>query len=105
MHLRYSPLIISSKMAAFLHLQKLNSINDNPTKKFLDPAACSVPDISIQQRVRRAAQHRRLPGVGHNMREGAARAETRHGAALPALRLVGPGPPASANPGTLITPL
>ncbi len=39
----------------------------------------------IEQRVRRAAQRRRLPGVSHNMREGAARAETRQGAALPAL--------------------
>ena len=29
----------------------------------------------VEQRVRRAAQRRRLPGAGHHVREGAARAE------------------------------
>jgi hypothetical protein len=37
------------------------------------------------QRVRRAAQRRRLPGVGHRVLERGARAEAGDGAALPAI--------------------
>ena len=48
----------------------------------------------IEQRVRRAAQRRRLPGVGHHVREGAARAEAGDDAALPAVV----GPPVEHSP-------
>ena len=37
----------------------------------------------VEEHVRRAAQRRRLPVVGHHVREGAARAEASDSAALP----------------------
>jgi hypothetical protein len=42
---------------------------------------------SVEQRVRSAAQGRCLPRVCHHVREGAAGAEARDGAALPPVRL------------------
>ena len=50
----------------------------------------------VEERVRRAAQRRRLPVVGHHrdVREGAARAEASDGAALPAIV----GPPVEHSP-------
>ena len=47
-----------------------------------------------EQRVRRAAQRRRLPGVCHHVQEGAARAEASDGSALPAVV----GPPVDHGP-------
>ena len=39
----------------------------------------------VEQRVRRAAQRRCLPGVSHHVREGGARADAGDGSALPAV--------------------
>ena len=48
----------------------------------------------VEHRVRRAAQRRRLPGVGHHVREGTARVEAGDDAALPAVV----GPPVKHSP-------
>ena len=48
----------------------------------------------VEERARLAAQRRRLPVVGHHMREGAARAGADDGAVLPAVV----GPPVEHSP-------
>ena len=52
------------------------------------PAGAVTVGGGVEGHVRRAAQRRRLPVVGHHVREGTAGAEASDGAALPAI--VGP---------------
>ena len=48
----------------------------------------------VEQRVRRAAQRRRLPGVRHHVRQRTTRAEAGNGAAVPPVL----GPPVEDRP-------
>jgi hypothetical protein len=62
---------LNARLKYFDNLEQLNArlkYNDNPPKKYLDPAACSVPDISIPtQTLRDSSQELLRPEVPQSL--------------------------------------